>query len=527
MMLRALLPSVPQRYAFVGSAIGALLPLVGYSTEYLLSGRDPKTFGRMDEPVHALMLAVPLLTGIMAYCCGRAVQALNFKLRVRARAERHLINLSQHDRLIGLANRRGLEREVDRLLATPISDGHRPALLLLDLDRFKHVNDTLGHDAGDELLRLFAERLQEGLGPLARLFRLGGDEFVVTLAGVPDEAAIDRLCRRIEERAEEPFALMAGTAATGISIGVTTFAATDRSMSEILKRADLALYIAKDVPGSSHAFHSESLEDLLRAQAMLEREIVEALADGHLFLEYQPIVRADSHEIVAFEALVRWRHQQRGVVFPGCFLPLATRTGHMGALGRWVARQAIAEAARWPETVGICINAGCGELCDPGFAAHIGQCLGEAGIPASRLTVEVTEAVLAKDDSAVHSGLWALRELGVRIALDNFGTGHSSINLLRRFPIDQLKVDRSFTRMMLDDRREGEFIDLMVRLGRIFDVPATVEGVENEQQLNMALSLGAAAVQGYHISEPVSAATIQDLLATRSDRERPELRASA
>jgi diguanylate cyclase (GGDEF)-like protein len=528
-MLRTLLPGIPQRYAFVGSAIGALLPVIGVSTEFFLSGGDVSVLARLGDPAHALLLTAPLVTGLISYHFGQVVWALGIKLKARERTERHLVNLSLHDRLTGLPNRFALEKEIDRFIETRKQDDSRPALLLLDLNKFKYVNDTLGHDAGDELLRIFTGRLKQALGPLVRLFRLGGDEFVITLGGRPTERDIERLCRVIEARCDEPFLLTAGRAVTGVSIGIAFLETEDRAMGEVLKRADLALYIAKDVPGSSHAFHTEGLGRFMEAQAALEHEIGLALETEQFFLEYQPIVNAVGNQVQAFEALVRWRHPDRGVVMPDSFLPMAVHSGHIASLGRWVVGRALGDAASWPEAVGVAINVSAEELRDPGFIDHIGDCLDASGVTPSRLTIEVTEAAFAADVGSVGLGLSDLRQLGVRIALDDFGLGLSSINLLRSFPVDVLKVDRSFTRAMLEDGRECELVDIIVKLGRAFNMPATVEGVENERQMHMALSLGAAAVQGYLISQPVPAGEIQQLLiaANSAGEEKPEIRFSA
>lgn len=526
MMLRALLPSVPQRYAFVGSAIGALVPLIGYSAEFILSGGDPGVFARLAEPVHAMIAVVPLVTGLMAYHFGQIVAALAMGLRAGKRAERHLINLSLHDRLTGLPNRLALEREIDRFIDTLPRGGSRPVLLLLDLDKFKYVNDTLGHDAGDELLRQFAERLKQTLGPLVRLFRLGGDEFVVTLDGRPDERDIERLCRVIEAQASEPFVLQVGKATTGISIGITYVMAEDQSMAEILKRADLALYVAKDEPGSSHVFHSEGLGRFMQAQAALERELGQALENEAFFLEYQPIVNVTNSDVQAFEALVRWRHIERGVILPESFLPMAVRSGHIVELGRWIISRAINDASSWPDAIGLAVNVSAEEMRAPGFVGHVSDCLARSGLEPTRLTIEVTEAALVAD---LGSSLARLRELGVRVALDDFGVGLSSINLLRQFPVDLLKLDRSFTHNMLNSGRDSDLVDVIVKLGQVLNIPTIVEGVENERQMHMALSSGAAAVQGYLISRPVPAGEIQQLLiaANSAGRQEPEIRISA
>nr|WP_246748862.1 bifunctional diguanylate cyclase/phosphodiesterase [Rhizobium setariae] len=475
-----------------------------------------------------MMAVVPLLSGLVFLRFGHTLADLRTRLRARERAERYLLSLSMHDRLTGLPNRLALEKEIAHFLQARAGGHFRPALMLLDLDRFKHVNDTLGHDAGDELLRQFTDRLRQALGPLVRLFRLGGDEFVATLAGAPDESDVEMLCGVIEAKASEPFALKAGQAVTGISIGITYLDGNDASMADILKRADLALYMAKDVPGSSHVYHTESMGAFMQEQMQLEQEIAIGLANEQFFLEYQPIVRTTDCTVESLEALIRWRHPTRGVMAPEAFLPLAERAGHMTALGRWVMTKAIADASAWPSHIGIAVNVCAEEFRAPGFVAHIRDRLLMEGLDPSRLTIEITEAIFADDLVAVRSGLEDLRAIGVRVMLDDFGIGLSSINHLRQFPIDGLKVDRSYTEAMLDGGRETDLIDIIVKLGRAFNMPATVEGVENERQMHMALSLGAAAVQGYLISRPVPAGVVQQLLmAANGAGEKPEIRASA
>ena len=528
MMLRTLLPGLPQRYAFAGSALGACLPILGFSTEALSEGRSFDVFHRMNEPVHLLMLTVPVLAGLVSYGFGVSSAALAAKLKARERSERQLLKLSLQDRLTGLPNRHALEREVERFVAVRDRGQFRPALLLLDLDKFKHVNDTMGHDAGDELLRQFVERLQGSLGSLVRLFRFGGDEFVITLAGSPEERDIERLCRMIKAKADEPFELSAGRAMTGVSIGISYLDDADTGMTDILKRADLALYIAKDIPGSSHAFYTDGLARHMLDQMRLEQEIASGLRNGEFFVEYQPIVDATHRSYEAFEALVRWRHPLRGVLLPESFLAITERCGHIMALGRVVMAQAIRDAAEWPEQVGLAVNVAGDEFRDPNFVAFVRHCLEANGLTPSRLTIEITESVFTADIVLVRQSLLKLREMGVRIALDDFGMGFSSISHLREFPIDQLKVDRSFTQAITEGGRETELVDIILRLGRIFDVSATVEGVETQTQMEMAFTLGAAAVQGYHISRPVPAATVQQLIITAGiEPLRPALLISA
>ncbi|MGV3548863.1 putative bifunctional diguanylate cyclase/phosphodiesterase [Rhizobium sp.] len=460
---------------------------------------------RFDEPFHLLVFALPLLLAVIFYRFGRE----NARLRIRVGAgeviERELLYLSLHDRLTGLANRAALEREIERFAFARERGRLRPGFLLLDLDKFKHVNDTLGHDAGDELLQMFAARITGAVGSQARVFRLGGDEFVVTVAGSPSGTDLERLCRSIEFRASEAFELRAGRAVIGVSIGVAWFDADDFTMPDVMKRADLALYAAKDMAGSAHVFHDAALADHVQDRMRTEQEIASGLLREEFFVEYQPVVSAVTREVAGFEALARWRHPERGVLGPEHFIPIAERSGHMLALGRFVLGAAIADAGRWPDAIGIAVNVTGDEFRDPRFVHHIKTMLGIHAVRPDRLTIEITEAAFTIDMSIIAKGLAELRTLGVKVAIDDFGMGFSSINHLRQFPIDRLKVDRSFTRAMMEGGRETELVEIMLRLGRVFGISTTVEGVENEDQFDAVRALGAADVQGFLISRPLAA----------------------
>ena len=454
MMLRALLPGIAQRYAFAGLALGSSLPIFGLIVEFFSQRNQPFEL-RFDEPFHVLIFMIPLLMAVIFHRFGSGQAELLLRLGAGEVIERELLYLSLHDRLTGLPNRSALEREIERFSYARERGRLRPGFLLLDLDKFKHVNDTLGHDAGDELLQLFAARITSAVGPQARIFRLGGDEFVVTVAGSPSDSDLERLCRSIEFRAAEPFELRAGRAVVGVSIGIAYFEGDDLTMPDVMKRADLALYAAKDMAGSAHVFHDVALAHHVQDRMRTEQEIASGLLREEFFVEYQPVVSALTREVVSFEALVRWRHPFRGVLGPEHFIGIAERSGHMLALGRFVLGCAISDAGRWPEAIGIAVNVSGDEFRDPRFVHHVRTMLDIHCVQPHRLTIEITEAAFTIDMSIIHKGLCDLRALGVKVAIDDFGMGFSSINHLRQFPIDRLKVDRSFTRAMLDGGRDN------------------------------------------------------------------------
>jgi diguanylate cyclase (GGDEF)-like protein len=480
-----------------------LLPVAGLLAEFI-SSRDEGFRFRIGDPFHAIVFALPLLLAVVFYLLGRDRARLLIRLSAGEVIERELLHLSLHDRLTGLPNRAALEREAGRFAAARGDGRMQPAFLLLDLDKFKHVNDTLGHDAGDELLQVFAGRLSGVLGPQERIFRLGGDEFVVSIAGSPDDADLERICRSIEACADEPFDLGAGRAVIGVSIGIARFEPDD-DMPEVMKRADIALYAAKDVSGSAHVLHDVAFADCVTDRMRTEQEIAAGLLNDEFFVEYQPVVNATTREVAAFEALVRWRHPRRGVLTPDQFIAVAERSGHMLALGRFVLGQAIADARGWPETVGLSVNVTGGEFREPHFVECVRATLASNHVAPQRLTIEITEAVFAVDTDDLRRALRDLRMLGVKVAIDDFGMGFSSINRLRQFPIDRLKVDRSFAQELREGGRGTELVEIMLRLGRVFDINTTVEGIESEDQFEAARALGAADVQGFLISRPLAA----------------------
>lgn len=510
MRLRALLPGIAQRYAFAGLALGFLLPVLGLVVEFF-SNRSHALELRLDEPFRVLVFALPLLTAALFFQFGRGKEKLLIRLSAGEVIERELLYLSLHDRLTGLPNRASLERDIERFAMARKKGRSRPAFLLLDLDKFKHVNDTLGHDAGDELLQLFAIRITGSVGPQARIFRLGGDEFVVTVAGSPSDVDLDRLCRSIEVRAAEPFELRAGRAVIGVSIGIAHFEAEDFSMPDVMKRADLALYAAKEIAGSAHVFHDQALAGGMLERMRTEQEIASGLLREEFFVEYQPVVSAETREVAAFEALARWRHPRRGVLSPEHFISIAERSGHMLALGRFILGRAIEDAGHWPDAVGVAVNVTGDEFRDPRFVGHIGTLLEIHNVAPERLTIEITESAFTVDTAIIQKGLSDLSSLGVKVAIDDFGMGFSSINHLRQFPIDCLKIDRSFTHAMLEGGRETELVQIILRLGQVFGIQTTVEGIENEDQLAVARALGAANVQGFLISRPLPAAAASAL----------------
>mgnify|MGYP001566439429 CR=1 FL=1 len=519
MMLKNVLPRIEQRYALTGAVFGALLPGLCLAADQLLRGEGQASLFSFSAPTATALALMPVFFGVGFYEIGRSKAQLIDELAQHRETELQLSHDAYHDRLTGLANRFCLERDIQ--VVVDAGEEARLALLLLDLDRFKFVNDSLGHDVGDALLAAIAMRLKRILKASAQVYRLGGDEFVVTIPGQPSQGKIENICRTICALFEEPFELKRNRVASGCSIGVTFMEVGDTSMSELLKRADLALYAAKEAHGSCFRFFDADLAADVQARAEIEHDLAEAIAAGEFFLEYQPIVGVESRAVRAFEALLRWRHPEKGILMPGVFMPAAEQTGLILPLGNWVVREACREAATWPGPTGVAVNVGGDQFKDSAFVDYVKQCLADTGLAPGRLTVEVTESVFSVDETVVRESLRALREHGVRVALDDFGAGFSSINNLRAFPIDQLKIDGSIARSMMENKRDAELVDIILKLGQTFQVATTVEGIESESQLDFIRQRGASEVQGFLISGPVGADDVQRFLL------RPETRLSA
>lgn len=519
-MFKTLSPGIERRYALAGSVFGAFLPTICLVADHVTRTEMQESLFNLSAPTATALALMPVFFGVGFYQIGRSKAQLMRELNQRRQTERLLAHEAHHDRLTGLSNRSCLERDILALVEASGKGAHA-ALLLLDLDRFKFVNDSLGHDAGDLLLATIAGRLTHVLSPAARVYRLGGDEFVVTIPGSPSQGKIEDVCRTICRLFDMPMDLKGKRVTSGCSIGVALIADGSSTAAELLKRADAALYQAKAIPGNSYRFFDAALAADIAAGAAIERDLARAIDAEEFFLEYQPIVGVESGSVRAFEALLRWRHPRKGITVPDDFIPAAEKTGLILPLGNWVMREACRQASGWPAPTGVVVNVATAQFRDRAFVDHVMHCLTETGLAPGRLTVEVTESVFSTDDMAVREGLRALRAHGVRVALDDFGLGFSSINNLRTFPIDQLTVDRSFARAMMENKREADLVDIILKLGQAFQVTTTVKGIESEEQLDFIRQRGASEAQGYLISAPVPASEVPAILA------RPKSRLSA
>ncbi|MBW8853650.1 MAG: EAL domain-containing protein, partial [Bradyrhizobium sp.] len=439
--------------------------------------------------------------------------ATHLDVTEQRRSEAKITHMAQHDALTDLPNRVLLRERMEHAIAVTRNGGLDLAVLMLDLDRFKEVNDTLGHPAGDSLLRAVAARLRECTTETALIARLGGDEFAVIDYVTSPAVEAATLAENIRKALCEPFDLGDHRVTVGTSIGIAIAPRDGNDPDAIMKSADLALYSAKNGGRGAFRFFEPELDEIMHARRNLERDLRDALADGQFELYYQPFIDAATGKTRGFEALLRWHHPQRGLVMPGEFIPLAEETGLIVPLGEWVLRTACAEAAKWPVDLSIAINLSPAQFRSKELVPVVVSALASSGVAPHRLELEVTETAIMHDSEAVFEALGQLRQLGVRIALDDFGTGYSSLSFLQRFPFDKIKIDRSFVSELTSARAEAQHLArAVVRFAVSLSKTTTAEGVETREQLDILREDGCAETQGYYFSRPMPASSIAKML---------------
>lgn len=502
------------RFALAGALFGLLFPLAGLLFEHFIMGlvfTSPIDLIR-SNPIHGIVALAPLVLGLMCWHMGYYYASVH-KQMLRARAaEKHLWHLANRDSLTDRGNRHSLREDIDVLIGSR-DDIH---LLLLDLDRFKMINDTLGHHVGDEVLKGLASRLDETVLQGAKLYRLGGDEFVV-LAERCDVNAAKALADRILKRIEEPFHVCGTNAVIGCSIGMTAMTEADFGMGEILVRADLALYQAKASFGNNAVYYAPEMSDLARARLSMEQDIRRGLNNDEFFVEFQPIINLEANRVRGFEALARWQHPELGTIPPLDFIPIAEVSGLIISLGERVLNLACEEAVKWPAPISISVNVSIEQFLYRQFHDQVMAALDRHGLPPGRLILEITETIFTLDIEAVAQVFRRLKMIGVRFALDDFGTGYSSINHLRQLDLDYLKLDKSFADSIGTESRDSDLVQTMIELGNQFHLTTTMEGVETQEQLDFMRRNGVDEVQGYLFSRPLAATDVPDFLERNAD----------
>lgn len=429
----------------------------------------------------------------------------------RRLAEKQLAHMARHDPLTGLSNRAAFREYTDRETArrTP---GNSVAVLCLDLDHFKHVNDTFGHATGDALLCAVAARIKDAIRGSDMAVRLGGDEFAIVQVGVDQPSQAADLAARLIEMLSRPFDLGAHQVVVGISVGIAYSLAYGADTEALLTSADMALYRAKADGRGTYRFFELAMNEQAQARHALERGLRLALRNNELELFFQPIMNACSQTLSKFEALIRWRHPERGLVAPAEFIPLAEDIGLIVPIGAWVLHEACRAAASWPAAVSVAVNLSPVQFKEPNLVEVVDHALRSSGLSPGRLELEVTETVLLKNTGTTLETLRRLRGLGVRISLDDFGTGYSSISYLRTFPFDTIKIDRSFVHDIGDGTNSLAIVNAIVTLGQAFGMSITAEGVETAEQLRTLQAEHCTDVQGFLFSPPVPFAEVSDLI---------------
>ncbi|TYL91615.1 EAL domain-containing protein [Bradyrhizobium rifense] len=435
-------------------------------------------------------------------------------------AQAKISHMARHDALTNLPNRVLFHEQLEQGLRRAGANDQL-AVLCLDLDHFKDINDSLGHPIGDALLKEVGRRLKATVGEQDTVARLGGDEFAVVQIGRSEEAAARALAGRLVEGISAPYEIDDHQIVIGVSIGISLSPQDGSNPDELLKNADLALYRAKADGRGTYRFFETGMDARAQARRLLEMDMRAALQRDEFQPYYQPIRDVASDRVVAFEALLRWNHPQRGLISPLNFIPLAEETGLIIQLGELVLQSACADAATWPDDIGVAVNLSPVQFKNPNLIASVTEALEKSGLAARRLELEITESVLLQNSEATLTTLHDLRAMGVRISLDDFGTGYSSLSYLRSFPFDKIKIDRSFVSELATREDSVAIIRAVTGLGRSLGIVTTAEGVENDAQLELLRREGCTQAQGYLFSMPRPASDVALML------ERPRLRASA
>jgi len=494
------------------------------STIDLHNGWTVESFGPMisaevlsDSPALILLIGGTLLSVLVGLLVVVLATGRTRALSLVREKTRELSHQALHDSLTGLPNRALVVDRAEQMLARVARKPNALAgALFVDVDGFKHVNDRLGHAAGDRLLKVVGERLQSAVRAQDTVGRLGGDEFVVLVEAPLDGTSLDQLADRLIDILRAPVELDDGrkifsvTASIGLAVG--QYSSPDR----LLRDADLALYAAKAAGKDRYALFDAALNEDAEDRVELELDLTSALRDEQFFLVYQPIFDLRSRRIVAVEALIRWRHPERGVIAPNVFIPVAEENGLIVPIGRWVLDAACRQAASWRATgrgVGVSVNVSAYQVGRTSFAEDVRRILRETDLPASLLTLEITETTLMRDVPGAAERLAEIKHLGVRVAVDDFGTGYASLSNLRRMPVDVLKVDRSFIAALGDGGRSRELLEAVLGVGRALSLRVVAEGIESESQMATLEQLGCEMAQGYLLGRPAPPEEVELLLA--------------
>ncbi|MBB4121397.1 putative bifunctional diguanylate cyclase/phosphodiesterase [Martelella radicis] len=467
----------------------------------------------LDEFFTVLMVASFALLFLLV----QRTRSLRREVTSRHEAERLAQALARQDTLTGISNRRYFEEECERRLTRARRKSDRFSLLFIDFDRFKQINDSLGHEAGDRLLQVVSDRLKKAVRPDDFLGRLGGDEFAVLMQDTGGEDTAERLASRLLTDVSRPVMLLGREISPSVSIGVASYPKDGTSRDTLLKKADAAMYRAKEEGRRRIVSFSDEMDGGSEAEQMLELDLAEALSSGQIIPYYQLISSCSVGEVVLVEVLARWKHPKLGVLSAGDFISHAEAAGLIPALFKAVLVQACKDARQWPSATAIAVNVTPHQLCDPGFAGCVLKILRENDFPPGRLELEVTKDALVVDLDATRQNIMRLKSEGIRVSLDDFGTGYSSLRQLRELPFDRIKIDRSFISGVGTDPQSDEIVASTIKLCRALGLKTVAEGIEDKAQLDWICAHGADAVQGYFNAMPVPADELAAVLKAYPD----------
>jgi diguanylate cyclase (GGDEF)-like protein len=504
--------------AFLHRTIASVERGTGAGPQQRLLGRLVITTSALVFPVIVLAASGPedttdqLVRSMSALVLAGAVTLrVVSSVRANAAAQADLLRAAQTDPLTGLPNRVLLLEQISSYVHEAWRADREPTLYFVDLDRFKNINDSLGHSAGDEVLRIVAERLVNVAPPDAMVARLSGDEYVVLDPTTKSLASAAELAERLLAVFREPIALAQGDVFVTASIGVSSIDSMAAKPEDILRHADTAMYRAKDSGRNCMAFYDESMHERIAHRLAVETALYRALDRHELRLFHQPILDLDTGEVVGFEALMRWQQSDGTIVSPAEFIPIAEETGTIVPIGAWALLEALTQLRRWIDD-GVCspqatmsVNVSPRQLADPSLPSVVSEALARSGMDASHLWIEITEGVMISEPELALSTLQKMKALGVRVALDDFGTGYSSLSLLQRFPLQRIKIDRAFVQGVADNPSDRALVRTIVAMGHSLGLDMVAEGVESLHQIQVLHELGCRKAQGYLISHPVPA----------------------
>ncbi len=427
------------------------------------------------------------------------------------RAEAQIAHMAHHDALTDLPNRVLFQAQLEQALRWGTRD-EQLAILFIDLDNFKNINDTLGHPIGDALLKIVAERLRGCIRDTDAIGRLGGDEFVIVQTKVERPSDVAALADRVRSAIMAPYDILEHQIVIDTSIGIALSPGDGTTPEQLIKNADMALYGAKASGRGTYRFFKQDMDLRMRARHALELDLRKALVNGEFEIYYQPLVNLEHDEISCCEALLRWHHPERGLIGPDIFIPVAEESGLIVRIGEWVIRTACLEAAKWSGDVILAVNVSPVQFKNQNLVQVVIHSLAASGLPAHRLEIEITEAILMEQTEATLVTLNQLRKLGVRIAMDDFGTGYSSLSYLQKFPFDKIKIDASFINGLSDEAESTAIVRAVTGLAQSFHMITTAEGVETEAQLEIVKALGCTEMQGFLFSEACTAAHLMEML---------------